>query len=267
MKKLILLAGVITSLAIVNVVFGQTTGVIAYETKVNMHRNIPAERADMKAMIPEFRTTKQQLFFNDNESLFKTVIEDEDEQPMSVGGGSGTFTVRMGSPNTELYLNQSANTITSKQELGGKNYLIIDSIKMAPWKFSDQVKTIAGYECRMAYYTRTDTIPMMVIGSASADAPKRQPQIRTQEITAWYTDKIRPFLGPERFNTLPGVVLAIDINNGERVIVARKVEIRELKKNELKAPSSGTKITQEEFNKLLQEQMKQMGGGRPMMIR
>lgn len=265
MKKLILLAGVITSLAIVNIVFGQTTGVITYEVKVNMHRNIPAERADMKAMIPEFRTTKQQLFFNENEALYKTLIEDEDEQPMTVGGGGGTFTFRVGNQNVEMYSNQQAGTMTSKQELGGKNYLIIDSVKMAPWKFDDQVKMIGGYECRMAYYTRTDTLPVMMIGG-NANA-KREPQIRTQEITAWYTDKIRPFLGPERFNTLPGAVLAIDINNGERVIVARQIDIRELKKNELKAPGSGTKVTQAEFNELMKEQMKQMGGGRPMIIR
>jgi GLPGLI family protein len=110
----------------------------------------------------------------------------------------------------------------------------------------------------MAYYTQTDTFK---IGD-------REPIIRTSEITAWYTDKIRPFLGPERHNTLPGAVLAVDINNGERVILAKSVEMRELKKNELKAPASGTKITQAEFRKIMEEQMKQMGGGgRQMIIR
>jgi GLPGLI family protein len=95
----------------------------------------------------------------------------------------------------------------------------------------------------------------------------REPQVRTQEITAWFTNKIRPFLGPERFNTLPGAVLAIDVNNGERVIVAKSIEIRELKKNELKAPATGTRVTQAEFRKIMEEQMKQMGGGRQMIIR
>jgi len=61
-------------------------------------------------------------------------------------------------------------------------------------------------------------------------------------------------------------VLAIDINNGERVIVAKTVELRELKKNELKEPTNGIKTTQAEFRKLMEEQMKQMGG-RGMTIR
>lgn len=263
MKKLVLLLGILVSLTAFHVVMAQT-GVILYEQKVNMHRNIPAERESMKAMIPEFRTTRQQLFFDESQSLYKTVIEDEEEQFTASGGGM-RMTFRM--PNVELYT-QTSGKILSKQEFMGKNYLIIDSVQMAPWKFGDQVKTIAGYECRMAYYTRTDTVPAMIVMGGGAPPPteKREPQVRTTEITAWFTDKVRPALGPDRYTTLPGTVLAIDINNGERVIVAKTVEIRELKKNELKEPSGGNQITQAEFRKLMEEQMKQMGG-RGMMIR
>jgi len=254
MKKLFLLVGVLVSLAAAHVVFGQATGVINYEVKINLHRNIPPEREAQKAMIPEFRTTKQQLFFNASESLYKMVIEDEEESFTSNSGGM-RMNFRM--PNTELYLDQNTGQTLSKQEVMGKNYLIVDSVKMAPWKFGTQTKTIASYECNMAYFTQTDTIR---IGD-------NEPRIRVAEITAWYTSAIRPFLGPERFNTLPGAVLAVDINNGERVILAKSIEMRELKKNELKAPTSGTRVTQSEFRKIMEEQMKQMGGGRQMIIR
>lgn len=253
MKRILLLLGVLVSLTAAHVVFGQATGVINYEVKINLHRNIPPEREAQKAMIPEFRTMKQQLFFNESESLYKPVIEDEEESFTANGGGM-RMTFRM--PGSELYLDQNTGVILSKQDVMGKNYLVVDSVKMAPWKFDSQTKAIAGYECSMAYYTQTDTIRM-------GDAP---PRVRTAEITAWYTTKLRPFLGPERFNTLPGAVLAVDINNGERVIVAKTIELRELKKNELKAPATGTKITQAEFRKIMEEQMKQMGG-RQMMIR
>jgi GLPGLI family protein len=258
MKKLFLLVGVLVSLAAVHVVFGQTTGVINYEVKINMHRNIPKERESMKTMIPEFRTMKQQLFFNESESLYKTVIEDEEENITATGtGGGGMMRMNFRMPNAELYLDQNTGITLSKQEVMGKNYLIEDSVKMSPWKFGTQTKTIANYECNMAFYTQTDTIKI----------EGREPIVRTQEITAWYTNAIRPFLGPERFNTLPGAVLAVDINNGERVILTKSIEMRELKKNELKAPTTGTKVTQAEFRKIMEEQMKQMGGGRQMIIR
>ncbi|MCI0444925.1 GLPGLI family protein, partial [bacterium] len=129
--------------------------------------------------------------------------------------------------------------------------LISDSLKITPWKFGEETKVIQGYECKMAYYT----------DESRPDRP--------QEVTAWYTDKLRPFLGPERYYTLPGAVLALDINNGERVTVAQKFESRPLKKNEIKAPSKGELITQYGYRKMVEAQMEEMRkrGGGQMMIR
>jgi GLPGLI family protein len=252
MKRIILIIGVLVSLTAAHFVFGQTSeGVINYETKINMHRNIPPEREGMKSMIPEFRTTKEQLFFNAGESLYKPVIEDEDEE-INTGG----MRMRFAMPQSETYVNSEDQLKTVVQEFMGKKYLIEDTLKMSPWKFGTETKVILGYTCRQAYFT--DEVQIMMNG---------QQQTRTSEITAWYTDQIRPFLGPDRFNTLPGAVLAVDINGGERVIVATKVEKRALKKNELKEPTTGTKITQEEYRKMVAEQMEKMRANGGMIIR
>lgn len=267
--------GMLVCLLASHAVFAQ--GVITYESRVNLHRNIPADRQEMKAMVPEFRVTKFQLSYNDEESLYKSVIEDEDEQ-FSSGGGAVRMTLRI--PKTEMYTNSSSTAILSVQEFMGKKYLIQDSVKVSPWKFGTETKEILGYTCHMAYFSREEEVPIMRMGmggpppaasgSASGNTPATPPapEKRTIEITAWYTDQIRPSLGPDRYNTLPGTVLAIDVNNGERVLVARTVEKRELKKNELYVPDSGTKVTQEEYRKIMQEQMEKMranGGG--MFIR
>ncbi|MBX2964502.1 MAG: GLPGLI family protein [Cyclobacteriaceae bacterium] len=244
MKRIVIAIGVLVCLTAAHVVFGQLAeGVIHYETKMNLHRNIPAERESMKAMIPEFRTTKEQLFFNQNEVLYKPVIEDNVEE-MNTGG---MRMMRFGSPQTETYINTDNQMRTMALEFMGKKYLVEDTLKMSPWKFGTETKTILGYVCKQAYFTEEVQVMM---GS--------ERQTRTSEVTAWYTDQIRPFLGPDRFNTLPGAVLAVDINGGERVILATKVEQRALKKNELKAPSSGTKVTQEEYRKIVAEQMEKM---------
>lgn len=250
MKRIIILLGVLTSVAAAQIVFGQTAeGVITYEVKINMHRRLPPERAEMKAMIPEFRTSKQQLFFKGTESLYKPLIEDDEEDMSSNSNSGGGVRINMRAPNTEVYLDQSSTVVIAKQEFMGKEYLITDTIKVAPWKFGTETKTILGYECKQAYYT-----------------DESQPN-RKNEITAWYTDKIRPFLGPERFNTLPGTVLAIDVNNAERTVVAQKVDLRLLKKKELVIPTGGEKITQSEYRKIVEERMKQMGGNGGIIIR
>jgi GLPGLI family protein len=252
MKRLLVLVGILVSLAAAQTVFAQNTdGAIVYEVKVNLHRRLPPGMEERKAMIPEFRTTKQQLFFNANESIYKPIIEDEEEDMTHGGGGHGGVTIRMQQANDEIYVEPATSRILMKREFQGKYYLIDDTLKVSPWKLGTETKEIQGYQCKMAYYT-----------------DESQPD-RKREITAWYTDQLRPMLGPERFGSLPGTVLAIDINNGEQVIVARKIEFRALKKNELKVPSSGEKISNADFRKMVEERMKQMGGpgGGRMIIR
>ena len=263
MRTALLIIGILAMVAAAQVVFGQATeGVINYDVKINLHRNLPPERAEQKAMIPEFRTTREQLFFNANESMYKTVIEDEDEEFTSGGGG---FRMVMRGQNNEIYINPGSEQILSKQEFFGKEYLIIDTLKLSPWKFGTETKTILGYLCKQAYFTMTEEVnSMRIVGSGPPTPEKR---MVTREITAWYTDQIRPSLGPERFGTLPGAVLAIDVNNGERVIVATKIDLRPLKKNELKAPEKGQRVSRTEFRKITEEQMQKMRSGGGMMIR
>ena len=73
----------------------------------------------------------------------------------------------------------------------------------------------------------------------------------------------------ENFNSLPGTILQIDINEGERVITAIKIEGRPLKKNEMKIPSSGQRISQKALSKMMDEQRDRMraNGGGGVMIR
>lgn len=239
MKKTLIILGLLTMMMAPRC-FGQVTseGVITYEVRINMHRQLPPEREDMKAMMPEFRMSKQQLFFNDHESLYKILIEEEDEEPTNTGPGPGRRILRM--PNIEIYCDTHSDNVVTQQEVFDKTYLIEDTAKVLPWKFGPEKKNILGYECKQAYYTTTDERP--------------------QTITAWYCDRLRPMLGPERFNSLPGAVLAVDVNNNERVMVAQKIELRQLKKNELKKPEKGEKITNHEFRKMMEEQRKKMGG-------
>lgn len=250
MKRIILVLGVIVSLlACVNVLHAQNSeGVIKYEVKIDMHRRIPKERENMKAMIPQFRTENQQLFFNNNESLYQRIEEDAEEDMGSTQGG-GAIQIKMNAPKVDVYLDNTSQLRYVLQEFMGKDYLIVDTLNVSPWKFGQETKVIQGYECKQAFYT-DDSNPDQKI-----------------EVTAWYTDKIRPFLGPERFQSLPGTILAVDVNNGERVIVAKAIELRPLKKNELKKPSKGIKVTTAEYRAVVEEQMKKMGGNGAFIIR
>jgi GLPGLI family protein len=244
MKRIILILGVLVSLAATHIVLSQTVeGVINYEVKVNMHRNLPPERQAMKNVVPEFRTNMHQLFFNNDESLYKPVEEDEEDTDFAGGG----VRMRMMQPHVQIYFNHAASKRISQQEFMGKEYLIEDSLILPPWKFGTETKVVAGFTCKQAMYHDEE---------------------RKQDVIAWYTTELRPYLGPETFNTLPGAVLEVDVNNGERVMTAKSLDERELKKNELKIPHRGTKITRAQFQKMIAEHADRMrANGANVIIR
>jgi GLPGLI family protein len=243
MKKILLILGVLTSLLAAHVVMGQATeGLIHFEVRVNMHRGIPPGDEAMKNVLPEFNMFKDQLAFNQEESLYKPAEEDEDEEFSDEASG---VKMNFKRPQIEFYFHQPTSRRILLQDFLGKKYRIEDSVRIVPWKLVSDTKTILGYTCNKATYYNEE---------------------RQQNVVAWYTDKLRPFLGPEGFNTLPGAVLQIDINDGERMVTAKKIENRKLEKGELKVPTGGIKTTEPEFKKIRDEHIKKMGGGNGRVI-
>jgi GLPGLI family protein len=242
MKKLILVAGILVALSTVFCFAQSSEGVINYEMKVNMHRNIPKENEGMKQMIPEFRTSQQQLFFTAEESLYKPLEEDDDEE---FNDGNGAQ-IRMRMPQSEVYVKPSDEKIIEMREFLDKKYLINDTLKAKGWKLGTGAKTILGYECKDAM---------------------RYDEERKQTVVAWFTNKLRPSLGPDRFCALPGAVLEVNVNEGERTLTAKKIDLRSLKKGELKVPEKGIAMSGAAFRKMVDEQMKKMGAQGGMIIR
>jgi hypothetical protein len=63
-----------------------TEGKIVYEQKVDLHRRIPEDNQQMRSMVPPSRTTKYELHFADNQSLFKASEEEPDMTEQNNGG-------------------------------------------------------------------------------------------------------------------------------------------------------------------------------------
>ncbi|MFP4065307.1 MAG: GLPGLI family protein [Bacteroidales bacterium] len=208
-------------------------GKIIYEYSMDLHRNIPPEREELKAMIPQFNEQTYQLVFSETESLYKEVEESAPPR----GRGRMGFAMRM--PGTETYVNSEENEVVVRVEFLGKSYLVTEPLELGPWRMGDQMMEVEGYMCMMAWYHDT---------------------IQDQEVTAWFTPDIRPFTGPDRFVGLPGTVLALDINNGERVWVARHIELGEEQDLPIAPPVSGERISREEYLEMMQESRERMEG-------
>ena len=94
----------------------------------------------------------------------------------------------------------------------------------------------------------------------------------SSRIVAWFTPVIQSQAGPGSYNGLPGLILAIDTDNGKNTITAQSVDFSALPKEALQKPDKGKKVTQEEFDAIVAEKMKEMGvenggkSGTQMMI-
>src|SRR6218665_19842 len=101
MKKTILLL-LVNSIFILSS-FGQNkSGMVVYEQKINMHRRMTDE--SIKAMVPEFRTDKDQLQFNGCASIYKRFEGPEEEESITEENNGGVM-ITIKTPENIVYKN------------------------------------------------------------------------------------------------------------------------------------------------------------------
>ena len=232
-----LVAGLCFQLAIAQVKEGK----VIYERKTNMYKRLPPENENMKNMIPEFSTGKQQLLFSGDESIFSSVPDDQDIRDQA-GQEGGRINIRMGGGNNETYKNYITEKIIELRELGPKKYIIEDTLKNLGWKLNDDTMLIKGYHCKKA-----------ITKNKQGD-----------NIVAWYTEEIATPGGPEQFGGLPGLILQLDI--GESWIVFTALDIQtNAGKQLVKIPTGAKKVTRQEFQKMMDEAFGPSTGGGPQI--
>jgi GLPGLI family protein len=239
MKKYLVFALFLTNFLAVSAQTASTTeGVIIFEEKINLHRRITDEQ--MKAMVPEFRSSKMELYFKGDECLYKAPEEDDDEQEMRGGGGGGGMRMRFGRPSSEIYRNFATEKRVEQRDAMGKKYLVEDTLRVIAWKLGTDTKKILNYDCVKATFEDT---------------------ARKQKITAWFTESLALTAGPANFGSLPGMILGVDVNNGEMQFTALKIDFKTVKAEDIKAPSKGEKITDAAYRKKMEEMFQRNGGG------
>ena len=269
MKKIQLVFGLLIALTSIsiNAKAQMKEGKISYERKINMHRNLPDPQ--MKSMVPEFRTDKFELIFNESVSLFRSVVDEEAPDPFANAGGGGgggmRFNFRMPTANT--FTDIAKQMQYEERAFFEKEFLIVDSIKQYKWKLSEETKTIAKQLCKKA--TTMISAPQMrmrisIGGSANnTDTTANTPRApKETELVVWYAENIPVSFGPDSYNGLPGVIMEIDQDNGANVTTAVEVSTKYPKK-ELVAPTKGEKMNRVQFQENMQKLMQEMqrGGG------
>jgi GLPGLI family protein len=269
MKKIQLVLGLMIALISISTsaIAQMKEGKISYERKINMHRNLPDPQ--MKSMVPEFRTDKFELIFNEAVSLFRSVVDDEAPDPFANAGGGGGGGMRMNfrMPTANTYTDLAKQTQYEERAFFEKEFLIIDSLKQYKWKLSEETKTIAKQLCKKA--TTMISAPQIRMrvsmggGGNNTDTTANTPRApKETELVVWYAENIPVSFGPDNYSGLPGVIMEIDQDNGATVTTAVEVSAKYPKK-ELVAPTKGDKMNRAQFQENMQKLMQDMqrGGG------
>ena len=265
MKRLLIASAILIAVPTIAQV---KEGNILYERTMQLQIRINDDNPAFQNMIPRERKDKFELFFTEGKSLWQGVEDDgqSDETSFGDSGGGMRMVFRVPGSDDIAFHNITESKKVDQRELGGKSYIIADSIKKMSWKVAGETKIILGHNCMKATTQRMQESFRMTMDNGEA---KREKVMDTMNIVAWFTNEIPGSFGPDTYQgQLPGTILEIDINNGRNsfkaIEISPKVDVAKIKE-----PSKGKKVTAEEFakerEKLMQEMMQNNGGGGPGM--
>lgn len=245
----------------------QKEGRVVYERTVQMQMRMMGGGDEMAQMMPRSRKDKLELLFGNDQSLRRTLDDDAQEEMTAESGGGMHVRMMIAGGNDVTYTNFSTGRMVEQREFGARNYIVADSIPKLNWKLTGETRTVLNYPCQQALAQR---IGKRMSTTMENGQLKNQEVADTMNITAWFTLAIPVPAGPEYQGQLPGLILAVDVNNGRVVYQAVELSPKaDLK--DIKEPSKGKKVTSEEFAKEREKVMKEMqrngGGGRGTTIR
>lgn len=217
------------------------SGVVEFEKRVNMYAKIKNRVGNSSFMEqafeqyqranPQFKSFKYSLAFD----LEKTRFWPHAEQGSSSGGFFASDpSIDMGNI---IFTNLLTGQSISQKSVYEETYLITDSTRQIQWRFTNETREIAGYECRRANALVLDSI----------------------YVVAFYTDQIPVSGGPESFTGLPGMILGVALPYENTTYFATKVDDRPVTAKELEAPKKGKAVNYRELRAELEASLKNWG--------
>lgn len=263
MKKAFITAAV--ALLAITVQAQQKQGKVTYERVAQMRVHINDGNGEEDR--PQTRTDKFELTFGNNQSLWQQA-EKENVQNEDVNGGGMQIRMIVAGSDDVLYNNFTTAKSTELRVFFDKKFIVDDSIHSLKWKIGEETKNVLNHVCTKA--TATTVNPRVTMNINNGVMEKKE-ILDTVNVTAWFTTDIAIAAGPAEYQgQLPGLILALDVNNGRQVY--RAVELTEKADlTSIKEPTGKKHYTPAEFRKERDKMMDDMqknnsGGNRQIRI-
>lgn len=245
----------------------QNQGKVNYNRTVKLQMSFAGMPGGVEQQLPSSRTDKYELVFGNNQSLWKQG-EQEPEEEQSFGNEGMQIRMVVAGSNDVLFTNFNNGRKVEKRELFDKTFIVDDTITKLKWKMTGESKIILNHNCMKAEAVRISKRMTMNMDNGKME---RKEIDDTAKIQAWFAMDIPVSAGPSEFQgQLPGLILELDVRNGDQVYLATSLsETADL--SVIKEPAGKKKYTQEEFkkerDKMLEEMNQNNGGGNRRVIR
>lgn len=216
-------------------------GTVYFDETIKLEIELPPEMASMRDQIPNSTTASKVFFFSESGTLMKNAPREEGEEGGVTVGGDG-FMMRMMGPgdvDNQIFRDLENERIVEKRDFLGRTFLITGEPETFAWKLTGEQSEFLGFACMKAVAVRDSSV-----------------------IEAWFTPEIPIAAGPDIYGGLPGLILVVSVDDGQRTITAKEVTFGDLEEGVLTPPTEGREVTREEFDRIVDEKMKEMGGQR-----
>jgi len=186
--------------------------------------------------LPDSQTSYKELIFNHDASIYRNSADQKEEDEIDNQAGVVRFKIITGGANDVTYTDFKSQQRTEQKEFMTRNFLIDSKFRPDEWKLTSEFSEILGFNCQAAVSSDT-----------------------ASKVKVWFTPSIPVSGGPAGYTGLPGMVMKVEAGNGKKTITASKIDFSEIESSILKKPSSGKKVTSEEFKKIVDDKMKEMG--------
>lgn len=203
---------------------------------------------DFKEQLAKAMEKTYTLHFDRTASVY------EENEKLATPTGGTMVHVNFGASGKQ-YRNVKAKTSIIESDIFDKAFLIVDSLKAKDWKMAGETKKIGNYTCYKATYTiKPQPLP---------EVPEEDKKVnilslveKETVITAWYTPDIPVSHGPGEYWGLPGLIL--EVNDGRTTLLCSKITLNPKEKVEIKAPTKGDKVTQAEYDAIMEKKLNEM---------
>lgn len=213
----------------------QEQGTITYEQVTQLKIELDGEMAMIMKDLPTENKSKFVLYRSNNELIYRNMEESEKEDVHMAHDGDVQMDFRIQMPENILYVDLESKETVEQKEFLGKKFLINGKMKDHQWKLTGKSKMVMDYPCQQAILQDT-----------------------SQQVTAWFAPTIPWQLGPQDYHGLPGLILELELADSDRVIKATNISTEPVEQK-LEKPKKGKVVTMEEFEKIRDEKLKEMG--------